>query len=684
MTDIIYWLKGEAVQNFGDHLTEVLMDRLFYDIRPDDVEMRLIGSCIDDDFVPEARSDEGLTSQVTAVFWGCGIRNKGGLSESARKSADIRAVRGPISANELRLGADFAMGDPALMLPALYTPKQRSSFIGKSVCIPHFLDRRSDQDVLEATGADIVLRPNIPNGTSHLFSFVDALTSADFVLSASLHGAIIAAAYQRSFSYWRAETIDLPLKWEDFSASVGIETLFVDNVEQGKCAYADKIKQSIAIPSTLSLLAAAPFPLKESGLISVLNFELSRVGIKYKDEALSKFCAELELHQEYNDNLVKISSKIIKDNIGKQGAERQLDLFSRLLGKIHGGAIPSNPVAVAEGLLDLHGRIVSQQERLQRLDIAETRVADAERSLVELALELKAADARAADLASDLDTAHVRLADAEDRAAETIALLRTELEEARKSARSSANKQAQEEKIHARRRNFAALHRAIRAELVDAQVALNGRCPAAPATSGKAWKHRLLGLPAPFHTAIFDTNWIARARPDLGAISPAAFVANPQVNAVDPHPLFCAREYLANNPDVAATGISPLRHYVERGWREGRDPHRWFANDWYLQQNPDVLSEGSLNPLDHYLQYGWREGRRPNPVFDPRDYLDLYADVAQANAEPLTHYTAYGEAEGRAIALRQLDPDWWHFVSAEQRSLSPMDYLLRAPIVEAS
>lgn len=285
------------------------------------------------------------------------------------------------------------------------------------------------------------------------------------------------------------------------------------------------------------------------------------------------------------------------------------------------------------------------------LEAVETRAAALETRATTLAGDLADAEVRSAELAEDLDATRARLA----RASEVL--------------------QAQ-----ARQRNLVAEQRAIRAELAGAQEALAACRSHAPAASARPWKHRLLGLPAPLRTAIFNNDWIARMRPDLGSIRPAAFVANPRLNAVDPHPLFCAREYLANNPDVGATGLSPLRHYVEYGWREGRNPHPWFANDWYLQQNPDVLAEGTLNPLDHYLQHGWREGRRPNPVFDLRAYLDRNADVAQADTEPLTHYLMYGEAEGREIGTRRLDPDWRQFVPAEQRALSPMDYLLRAPV----
>lgn len=66
--------------------------------------------------------------------------------------------------------------------------------------------------------------------------------------------------------------------------------------------------------------------------------------------------------------------------------------------------------------------------------------------------------------------------------------------------------------------------------------------------------------------------------------------------------------YRAAYPDLDAPDIDPIRHYVEHGWREGRDPAPWFSVRRYLEANPDV-AQADLEPLYHYLTYGWIEGR---------------------------------------------------------------------------
>ena len=72
--------------------------------------------------------------------------------------------------------------------------------------------------------------------------------------------------------------------------------------------------------------------------------------------------------------------------------------------------------------------------------------------------------------------------------------------------------------------------------------------------------------------------------------------------------LFSPTWYLAAYPDVAAAGIDPYTHYVEFGWREGRNPSLNFNTNDYLTANPDVQKAG-LNPLLHYWQHGMAEGR---------------------------------------------------------------------------
>lgn len=84
-------------------------------------------------------------------------------------------------------------------------------------------------------------------------------------------------------------------------------------------------------------------------------------------------------------------------------------------------------------------------------------------------------------------------------------------------------------------------------------------------------------------------------------------------SAIDPRSLlFDPDWYLTRYPDVAASGLDPIRHFFDNGAREGRDPNPFFSTNSYLATYADVAAS-PMNPFLHYLLYGAREGRNPTP-----------------------------------------------------------------------
>ena len=73
-------------------------------------------------------------------------------------------------------------------------------------------------------------------------------------------------------------------------------------------------------------------------------------------------------------------------------------------------------------------------------------------------------------------------------------------------------------------------------------------------------------------------------------------------------PLFDAAWYLANNSDVADSGVDPALHYLLFGVSGNRSPSTGFVTDEYLALHADVRAAG-VNPLLHYERTGRREGR---------------------------------------------------------------------------
>ena len=83
----------------------------------------------------------------------------------------------------------------------------------------------------------------------------------------------------------------------------------------------------------------------------------------------------------------------------------------------------------------------------------------------------------------------------------------------------------------------------------------------------------------------------------------------------------------------------------------------------------------------HYLEEGWREGRDPSPTFSTNDYLAARRDVARAGINPLLHHVRYGptpDTSGRSRrTVRRL-----RSMAGRARALTPLpeDTLERGPL----
>ena len=76
--------------------------------------------------------------------------------------------------------------------------------------------------------------------------------------------------------------------------------------------------------------------------------------------------------------------------------------------------------------------------------------------------------------------------------------------------------------------------------------------------------------------------------------------------------------------------------------------NRLFDRKYYLAQNPDVARSG-MDPVEHYICFGWREQRNPSTLFNTKYYLDTYTDVKSSGMNPLYHYLRFGKSEKRDV-----------------------------------
>jgi hypothetical protein len=203
---------------------------------------------------------------------------------------------------------------------------------------------------------------------------------------------------------------------------------------------------------------------------------------------------------------------------------------------------------------------------------------------------------------------------------------------------------------------------------------------------------RLLFSPADLRDAyiivasgLFDESYYLATNPDVAAsgASPLAhFVRRGAVEGRSPHPLFDGDYYTRQNSDVALARTNPLVHYLRFGAAERRNPHPLFDVGYYLQNNPDVLATG-IEPLAHFLRFGAIEGRDPNPLFDCVYYLSTNPDVAASGMNPLIHFATEGWRERRRPSARfDLSAYLEHNEEVAQSNHNPLGHYLEHGLKE--
>ena len=100
-------------------------------------------------------------------------------------------------------------------------------------------------------------------------------------------------------------------------------------------------------------------------------------------------------------------------------------------------------------------------------------------------------------------------------------------------------------------------------------------------------------------------------------------------------PVFDSEFYLRTNPDVAAAGVDPLRHYLRHGAAEQRQPHPLFDPLHYLACCPEARD--AENPLVHFLRATGRKWPCTHPLFDCEAYANAHP---QSAGNPLLNYLA--------------------------------------------
>lgn len=189
---------------------------------------------------------------------------------------------------------------------------------------------------------------------------------------------------------------------------------------------------------------------------------------------------------------------------------------------------------------------------------------------------------------------------------------------------------------------------ALREQLLARHVAASAagvrprRWPAIPPAAARVLSR--LKWPGQALTLAVSGRWRPSGRPIFDLRHMAAYVRRGPDPTVSPPALFDQAWYLAGNPDVAASGLSPLVHYVVAGAAEDRAPHPLFDPAFYRRRYGRDLDATGLGPLDHYVRIGAAHGYDPHPLFDSAYYLSQCPDQASVGGNLLLHYLETGWA----------------------------------------
>lgn len=242
--EIFEWRPGDGRINFGDHLARIIPGQI----------LAQKGRTAEDEVVRPCRL---LTVGSVMHFardgdtvWGSGVNGKVDPALHRFKRLDVRAVRGPLTAEWLRArGIDCpdVFGDPGLLVGSLFGRRFPLSASQPHVIVPNL------HDLPLLTG-----RANVASPLRGWNQVVAAIAAARLVVASSLHGLIIADSLGIPSRPVRLSDTEALFKYEDYYLGVGKPMPTIAR------SINEALEMGGAPPATFdpgALLAAFPFDL---------------------------------------------------------------------------------------------------------------------------------------------------------------------------------------------------------------------------------------------------------------------------------------------------------------------------------------------------------------------------------------------------------------------------------------
>ena len=212
-----------------------------------------------------------LIKKQNTIVWGSGLINENLLPPV--QPYKILAVRGPLTRKVLlSQGYDCpeVYGDPALLLPYVYTPKKKRKRYILGI-VPHYVDYYKEE-VKNFIKDEDVLIINMFNYKKWT-DVVDQINSCEIVASSSLHGLIVAEAYKVPNIWVEIREpligdISRRFKYHDFFLSIGLDrdvpyTIDINTTKEDLLKQSRMYKRAPGL-SLKELVNVCPFDIKES------------------------------------------------------------------------------------------------------------------------------------------------------------------------------------------------------------------------------------------------------------------------------------------------------------------------------------------------------------------------------------------------------------------------------------
>jgi len=151
------------------------------------------------------------------------------------------------------------------------------------------------------------------------------------------------------------------------------------------------------------------------------------------------------------------------------------------------------------------------------------------------------------------------------------------------------------------------------------------------------------------------------------------YIEEGERKGLKPGPNFDPQHYSKRYPDVAASTIGLLQHFMKFGFWEGREPRAvdprlldLVDDDWIRGRLPQVIPENAKNLLNFYLFSGPLE-ISPCPEFDPNFYRLQIGERASVGSL-VEDYLAIGEHENKRPSLH-FDPYFYREAHLDASSM---------------